>query len=437
MSLLQLGLVAFWRWVQAHWMPCRLNSAQQTFVTWVGRCAGLWGLSLASVPWEGRLRLCLGHSNEDYLHPLSSAMWRWQGAGGLYLFVGTTSILRTCGFTRLIVLHSPVNDTSDGLFHRVLEAWDSWEWGNYKSKAAKLLRFISVLEETRTEPEKGRFWRHRGPSPQRSPHRHGREPPALPGGHPHVSGCGARGEELLSAVVNRLQRAAPRRAGRHGREAVGCCSRLSAAQRRAKKGFPTREVWAEGWAVSERPFSFALQLLPPQATSPTCFPAPAFSRQTLAWGSPALKEKEGSQQWWDMALHSCLGPPASPEPPAQLPQSHTPLPSSCPRLSSRQKNSFTVREPQSENNSLSLASTFHHVSPCFFSPSLPDCCFSDSFSGFSFAICSLDAGNGQGLASLAAHMVKNLPAMQEASVWSLGSIPGSGRSPREEKGYPL
>lgn len=73
-----------------------------------------------------------------------------------------------------------------------------------------------------------------------------RELPALPGGHPHVSGCGARGEELLSAVVNRLQRAAPRQAGRHGREAVGCCSRLSAAQRGAKKGFPTGEEWAEG-----------------------------------------------------------------------------------------------------------------------------------------------------------------------------------------------
>ena len=36
------------------------------------------------------------------------------------------------------------------------------------------------------------------------------------------------------------------------------------------------------------------------------------------------------------------------------------------------------------------------------------------------------------LASLVAHMVKNLPAMQEA-----GSIPGSGRSPGEENGNPL
>ena len=34
-------------------------------------------------------------------------------------------------------------------------------------------------------------------------------------------------------------------------------------------------------------------------------------------------------------------------------------------------------------------------------------------------------------------MVKNLPAMQETWVRSLGSIPGSGRSPGEEDGYPL
>lgn len=70
--------------------------------------------------------------------------------------------------------------------------------------------------------------------------------PPFPGGRLHVSGCGAHGEELLSAVVNRLQRAAPCRAGRHGREVAGWSSRLSAAQRGAKKGFPTGEVWAEG-----------------------------------------------------------------------------------------------------------------------------------------------------------------------------------------------
>ena len=55
--------------------------------------------------------------------------------------------------------------------------------------------------------------------------------PPFPGSHPHMSGCGARGEELLSAVVNCLQRAAPRQPGRHGREVVGWSSRLSAAQR--------------------------------------------------------------------------------------------------------------------------------------------------------------------------------------------------------------
>ena len=41
------------------------------------------------------------------------------------------------------------------------------------------------------------------------------------------------------------------------------------------------------------------------------------------------------------------------------------------------------------------------------------------------------------LASLVAQMVKNLPAMQETWVWSLGLIPGLGRSPGEEKGYPF
>jgi len=34
-------------------------------------------------------------------------------------------------------------------------------------------------------------------------------------------------------------------------------------------------------------------------------------------------------------------------------------------------------------------------------------------------------------------MVKNLPAMQDTWVRSLGSIPESGRSPGEGKGYPL
>ena len=34
-------------------------------------------------------------------------------------------------------------------------------------------------------------------------------------------------------------------------------------------------------------------------------------------------------------------------------------------------------------------------------------------------------------------MVKNLPAMRETGVWSLGLIPGSGRSPGEGKSYPL
>ena len=36
-----------------------------------------------------------------------------------------------------------------------------------------------------------------------------------------------------------------------------------------------------------------------------------------------------------------------------------------------------------------------------------------------------------------AQMVKNLPAMQETWVLSLGSIPGLERSPREGKGYPI
>ena len=40
-------------------------------------------------------------------------------------------------------------------------------------------------------------------------------------------------------------------------------------------------------------------------------------------------------------------------------------------------------------------------------------------------------------ASLVAQLVKNLPAMRETWVWSLGLIPGSGRSPGEGKGYPL
>ena len=40
-------------------------------------------------------------------------------------------------------------------------------------------------------------------------------------------------------------------------------------------------------------------------------------------------------------------------------------------------------------------------------------------------------------ASLVAQMVKNLPAMQETWVQSLGSIPGSGRSLGEGNGNPL
>ena len=43
-----------------------------------------WALGAHSglCPWAGRLRPCLGHSNEDYLYPLSSAMGRWRGTGG-------------------------------------------------------------------------------------------------------------------------------------------------------------------------------------------------------------------------------------------------------------------------------------------------------------------------------------------------------------------
>ena len=43
----------------------------------------------------------------------------------------------------------------------------------------------------------------------------------------------------------------------------------------------------------------------------------------------------------------------------------------------------------------------------------------------------------QGWASLVAQIVKNLPAMQETWVRSLGSIPGSGRSPGEGNGNPF
>ena len=61
-----------------------------------------WALGAHSglCPWAGRLRPCLGHSNEDYLYPLSSAMGRWRGTGGggLWLLVGAMSILSTCGF---------------------------------------------------------------------------------------------------------------------------------------------------------------------------------------------------------------------------------------------------------------------------------------------------------------------------------------------------
>ena len=39
--------------------------------------------------------------------------------------------------------------------------------------------------------------------------------------------------------------------------------------------------------------------------------------------------------------------------------------------------------------------------------------------------------------SLVAQLVKNLPAMRETWVRSLGSIPGLGRSPGEGNGYPL
>ena len=40
-------------------------------------------------------------------------------------------------------------------------------------------------------------------------------------------------------------------------------------------------------------------------------------------------------------------------------------------------------------------------------------------------------------AGLVAEIEKNLPVMQETWVWSRGLIPGSGRSPGEENGYPL
>ena len=42
----------------------------------------------------------------------------------------------------------------------------------------------------------------------------------------------------------------------------------------------------------------------------------------------------------------------------------------------------------------------------------------------------------QGWASLVAQIVKNLPAMQETWVRSLGSIPGLGRLPGGGNGYP-
>ena len=41
------------------------------------------------------------------------------------------------------------------------------------------------------------------------------------------------------------------------------------------------------------------------------------------------------------------------------------------------------------------------------------------------------------MATLVAKMVKNLPAMLEMQEIDTGSIPGSGRSPGEGKGYPL
>ena len=95
-----------------------------------------------------------------------------------------------------------------------------------------------------------------------------------------------------------------------------------------------------------------------------------------------------------------------------------------------------MRESQSENNSLPLASTFHHVSPCFFPPSLPDCCFSDSFSGFSFAICSLDAGNGQGLGFPGGSDGKE----SAGNAGGLGLIPGFnpwvGKIPLRREGLP-
>ena len=41
------------------------------------------------------------------------------------------------------------------------------------------------------------------------------------------------------------------------------------------------------------------------------------------------------------------------------------------------------------------------------------------------------------MATLVAQMVKNLPAMQETWVQSLGAVPGSGRSHGEGNGNPL
>ena len=70
--------------------------------------------------------------------------------------------------------------------------------------------------------------------------------------------------------------------------------------------------------------------------------------------------------------------------------------------------------------------------PVFFPP-LPDFCFSDSFTGFSSAICSLDAGNGQDFGFPGGSDGKE----SASNEGDLGSSPGLGRSPGEENGYPL
>lgn len=241
-------------------------------------CWALWAHSGLCPLGRQTLRSGPGHSDEDYLHTWSSAKC---GALIVWWSLHPSPIPRISW--GLIVLNCSMSGPPYCLFQSVLEALDSWEWGKHKSRAAKLLTFMSMLEATRGELEEGRSCRQNGPSPQQPGSEKLRQAwkgaPQLAGAHVCLRG---HGEEPLSAAVDRLRRAAPHPGWRTPPGARSCSMLSSAAQRELKRAFPLKRCGLRAALSPPDHFPFRLQLSLLRTTSPTCFPDLRLSRQTLA-----------------------------------------------------------------------------------------------------------------------------------------------------------